>query len=338
MERATIRDVAKKAGVSITTVSKALNDYPDVNPETRSRIQEIARQMNYVPNVAGRSMGGRVDKVIGLLINDLRPIDPSGSVYGILSGVCHACQDNNIEFILMTTDSRQQTQRTLKVLCLRKQLTGLICAGFRLHDPYLQQLDEIDIPCAFIDIRTDNPDVLDVTMDNERAAYEAVSFLIKNGRQNIALVNGGPDADVSILRGSGYRWALEEAHLPVRPDRMLSANFDASMAYQKTKELLDRDPAVDALFCASDLMALGACRAIEEKGLTVGEQIAVVGFDDILVARYLYGGLTTIRQDFYLMGYMAGKAIYQKIEGQHDVHVDHMMYELVVRGSARGKL
>ena len=251
MERATIRDVAKKAGVSITTVSKALNDYPDVNPETRSRIQEIARQMNYVPNVAGRSMGGRVDKVIGLLINDLRPIDPSGSVYGILSGVCHACQDNNIEFILMTTDSRQQTQRTLKVLCLRKQLTGLICAGFRLHDPYLQQLDEIDIPCAFIDIRTDNPDVLDVTMDNERAAYEAVSFLIKNGRQNIALVNGGPDADVSILRGSGYRWALEEAHLPVRPDRMLSANFDASMAYQKTKELLDRDPAVDALFCAS---------------------------------------------------------------------------------------
>lgn len=338
MERATIRDVAKKAGVSITTVSKALNDYPDVNPETRSRIQEIARQMNYVPNVAGRSMGGRVDKVIGLLINDLRPIDPSGSVYGILSGVCHACQDNNIEFILMTTDSRQQTQRTLKVLCLRKQLTGLICAGFRLHDPYLQQLDEIDIPCAFIDIRTDNPDVLDVTMDNERAAYEAVSFLIKNGRQNIALVNGGSDADVSILRGSGYRWALEEAHLPVRPDRMLSANFDASMAYQKTKELLDRDPAVDALFCASDLMALGACRAIEEKGLTVGEQIAVVGFDDIPVARYLYGGLTTIRQDFYLMGYMAGKAIYQKIEGQHDVHVDHMMYELVVRGSARGKL
>ena len=338
MERATIRDVAKKAGVSITTVSKALNDYPDVNPETRSRIQEIARQMNYVPNVAGRSMGGRVDKVIGLLINDLRPIDPSGSVYGILSGVCHACQDNNIEFILMTTDSRQQTQRTLKGLCLRKQLTGLICAGFRLHDPYLQQLDEIDIPCAFIDIRTDNPDVLDVTMDNERAAYEAVSFLIKNGRQNIALVNGGPDADVSILRGSGYRWALEEAHLPVRPDRMLSANFDASMAYQKTKELLDRDPAVDALFCASDLMALGACRAIEEKGLTVGEQIAVVGFDDIPVARYLYGGLTTIRQDFYLMGYMAGKAIYQKIEGQHDVHVDHMMYELVVRGSARGKL
>ena len=338
MERVTIRDVAKKAGVSITTVSKALNDYTDVNPDTRKHIQEIARQMNYVPNAAGRCMGGRVDKVIGLLINDLRPIDPSGAVYGVLSGVCHACQDNNIEFILVTTDSIQQTQRPLKVLCLKKQLTGLVCTGFRLHDPYLQQLDEIDIPCAFIDIRTSSPDVLNITMDNERAAYEAVSFLIKNGRRNIALVNGSSEADVALLRGSGYRRALTEAGLVLRPDRMLMADFDSSLAYAKVKELLERDGAVDALFCASDVMALGACKAIEELGLTVGDQVAVVGFDDIPEARYLYGGLTTVRQDFYLTGYMAGKAIYEKIEGKADVHVDNMMYELVIRGSAKGKL
>lgn len=338
MERVTIRDVAKKAGVSITTVSKALNDYTDVNPDTRKHIQEIARQMNYVPNAAGRCMGGRVDKVIGLLINDLRPIDPSGAVYGVLSGVCHACQDNNIEFILVTTDSVQQTQRPLKVLCLKKQLTGLVCTGFRLHDPYLQQLDEIDIPCAFIDIRTSSPDVLNITMDNERAAYEAVSFLIKNGRRNIALVNGSSEADVALLRGSGYRRALTEAGLVLRPDRMLMADFDSSLAYAKVKELLERDGAVDALFCSSDVMALGACKAIEELGLTVGDQVAVVGFDDIPEARYLYGGLTTVRQDFYLTGYMAGKAIYEKIEGKADVHVDNMMYELVIRGSAKGKL
>ena len=338
MERVTIRDVAKKAGVSITTVSKALNDYTDVNPDTRKHIQEIARQMNYVPNAAGRCMGGRVDKVIGLLINDLRPMDPSGAVYGVLSGVCHACQDNNIEFILVTTDSVQQTQRPLKVLCLKKQLTGLVCTGFRLHDPYLQQLDEIDIPCAFIDIRTSSPDVLNITMDNERAAYEAVSFLIKNRRRNIALVNGSSEADVALLRGSGYRRALTEAGLVLRPDRMLMADFDSSLAYAKVKELLERDGAVDALFCSSDVMALGACKAIEELGLTVGDQVAVVGFDDIPEARYLYGGLTTVRQDFYLTGYMAGKAIYEKIEGKADVHVDNMMYELVIRGSAKGKL
>ena len=209
-----------------------------------------------------------------------------------------------------------------------------------LHHPELRgkALDEIDIPCACIDIRTDKPEVLDITMDNERAAYEAVSFLIKNGRKNIALVNGGPEADVAILRGSGYRWAMEEAGLPIQPNRVLDAGFQEDIAYQRVRHLLERDSSVDALFCASDLMALGACKAIEERGLTVGDQIAVVGFDDIPSARYLYGGLTTVRQDFYLMGYMAGKAIYEKIEGKTDVRVDNMMYELVVRNSARGKL
>ena len=170
-----IQDVAKKAGVSITTVSKALNDYSDVNPETRQRIREIAEELNYVPNAAGRTMGGKADKVIGLLINDLKPTDPSGAVYGILSGVCHACQDNGIEFILLTTDGlQQQQQQSLKVLCLKKQLTGLICSGFRTNDRYLEQLGDIDIPCAFIDMRTPDSRVMDITIDNSRAAFDAV--------------------------------------------------------------------------------------------------------------------------------------------------------------------
>lgn len=338
MVRTTIRDVAKQAGVSITTVSKALNDYSDVNPETRKRIQEIAEQMNYVPNAAGRTMGGKADKVIGLLINDLKPTDPSGAVYGILSGVCHACQDNGIEFILMTSDNLQQQQLSLKVLCLKKQLTGLICSGFRTGDRYLQQLSDIDIPCAFIDMRTPDSRVLDITIDNQRAAFDAVSFLLRCGRKNIAMINGSTVADVSLLRGSGYCLALEKAGLKVLPGRMIYANFDDLVAYNKVWRLLQDDPEIDALFCASDLMAIGACRAIEDLGKTVGKDIYVVGFDDIPIAKYLYGGLTTVRQDFYRMGYIAGQAIYDKIEGTDKAHTDDVMYELVVRGSARKSL
>ena len=131
---------------------------------------------------------------------------------------------------------------------------------------------------------------------------------------------------------------MESAGLPVRLSRVLAADFDESTAYRQVKQLLQRDPEVDALFCASDLMALGACKAIEEAGFIVGQDIAVVGFDDIPVAKHLYGGLTTIRQDFYLMGYMAGKAIYERIEGREAAGVEEMMYELVIRGSARGTL
>lgn len=335
MDRTTIRDVAKKAGVSITTVSKALNDYSDVNPETRQRIREIAEELNYVPNAAGRTMGGKADKVIGLLINDLKPTDPSGAVYGILSGVCHACQDNGIEFILLTTDGLQQQQQSLKVLCLKKQLTGLICSGFRTNDRYLEQLGDIDIPCAFIDMRTPDSRVMDITIDNSRAAFDAVNHLLRCGRWNIAMINGSSVADVSLLRESGYRRAMEQAGLEVLPGRIIYANFDDITAYNKVWRLLQDDPEIDALFCASDLMAIGACRAIGDLGRSVGRDILVAGFDDIPIARYLYGGLTTIRQNFYRMGYIAGQAVYDKIEGTAKAHLNDVMYELVVRGSTR---
>jgi LacI family transcriptional regulator len=128
---------------------------------------------------------------------------------------------------------------------------------------------------------------------------------------------------------------MAAAGLEVSPLRVVNANFDDIVAYNLVWRLLQDDPGIDALFCASDLMAIGACRAIEDLGKRVGSDIFVVGFDDIPIAKYLYGGLTTVRQDFYRMGYVAGQAIYDRIEGTSKAHTDDVMYELVVRGSAR---
>lgn len=335
MKRVSIRDVAKAAGVSITTVSKALNNYPGVNPETKKRIQMLVQEMDYVPDAMGRSMGGISEPVIGLLINELRPSEPSGAVYGFLSGVCHACKDNNVEFLLIATDTKSQEDTTLKRLCLSKGLNGLVCSGFRLDDPFVRQMAEIEIPCACIDIRTGHPNVLDITIDNVKAADEAVSFLVKSGRKNTALIYGNRNADVSNLRVQGYYNALQRAGLPVMEGRMAAGEFLEDSAYQKTKELLARDKRIDSFFCVSDLMAMGTCRAVEEAGLVVGRDIAVVGFDDIPTAQYVYGGLTTIRQNFYAMGYLAGARIYEKISREKSAAAtDELMYELVIRGSA----
>lgn len=336
MKRATIRDVAKAAGVSITTVSKALNDYPDVNVETKKRIEEIVCELNYVPNAAGRSMGGITDPVIGLLISNLLPEDPSGSVYGFLSGMCHACKDNGIDFLLITTDPAAQEGISLKRLCLGKGLNGLVCCGLRLDDPYVRQLndDEIDIPCVCIDVEISNPAIVNVTIDNVQAADEAVSFLIKNGRKNIALLHGSYEVDVSLRRIQGYRNAMERAGLPILPERLADGSFKELPAYQKACSLLKSDGEIDAFFCVSDLMALGACRAVEEAGLVVGRDIAVVGFDDIPTSRYLYGGLTTVRQDFFAMGYNAGCVVYEKVSNQPGKGGKSLLYQLVVRGSA----
>lgn len=338
MKRVSIRDVAKAAGVSITTVSKALNNYPDVKEETRKRIEQIVQELNYVPDVAGRSMGGITEPVIGLLINELRPEEPSGAVYGFLSGVCHACKDNGIEFLLITTDTKAQTQTTLKRLCLSKGLNGIVCSGFRLTDPFIGQMGELDIPCACIDIETGYPNVLDITVNNIQAADEAVTFLINSGRKNIALISGYEAADVSNRRVQGYRNAMERAGFPLVEDRMVEGWFIEREAYEKAKKLLATDPELDAIFCVSDLMALGACRAAEEAGLTIGRDISIVGFDDMPVAKYVYGGLTTVRQNFYAMGYSAGAQIFEKISGQKSVaSPGELLYKLVVRGSAPEK-
>lgn len=339
MKRVTIRDVAKAAGVSITTVSKALNNYPDVNEQTKKRIQELVDEMNYVPDVAGRSMGGITEPVIGLLVNNLLPDDPSGAVYSHVSSVCRVCKDYNIDFLLITTDLEAQLQMPLKRLCLSKGLNGLVCSGFRLSDPYVGQMNEIDIPCVCIDLETGSPSVLEVTIDNVRAADEAVSFLIRSGKKEIALLTGSREIEVARLRSKGYQDALTRAGQPLLPHRIIDADFNRDLAYQKARRLLCEDPAVDAFFCASDMMAFGACRAIEDMGKRVGGEISVVGFDDVPVARYLYGGLTTVRQDFYNMGYTAGRLICEKIIGASGAADEkQLLYELVVRGSAPGNM
>lgn len=337
MKRVSIRDVAKAAGVSITTVSKALNNYPDVNEQTKKRIQELVEKMNYVPDTAGRSMGGITQPMVGLLINNLMPTDPSGAVYSHLSGVCHVCKDYNIDFLLITTDLESQHQLSLKRLCLSKGLNGLVCSGFRPSDPYVSQMSEIDIPCVCIDLKAGAPSVLEVTIDNVRAADEAVSFLINSGKSEIAMLTGHPEIEVVYLRTKGYQDALARANQCLHPHRIIDADFNQELAYQKAKRLLLEDPAVDAFFCASDIMAFGVCHAIEDVGKRVGGDISVVGFDDIPIARYLYGGITTVRQDFYNMGYTAGRLICEKIIRDSSTVIEaKLLYELVVRGSAPG--
>lgn len=335
MERTGIRDVAREAGVSITTVSKVLNHYTDVSETTRRRVEEVIARLHYMPDEAGRRMGGADEPVIGLLLSDLRPTDPSGAVYGILSGLCRACTDRGIDFVLLTTDPERQKSRPLAALCASKRLAGLVCAGFRRSDAYLAQLPDLGVPCAFIDMAAGCPGVLNITVDNERAAAEAVDFLLRGGRRRIALMNGSPEADVSVLRGRGWRRALQAAGLPPAPELELEGDFSEERAHVLALGLLRADPGVDAFFCASDVMALGVCRAAEELGRQVGGDLYVVGFDDIPVARCVYGGLTTVRQNFYGMGYAAGEAVRARIAGEEPAPgCGSMLYELVVRGSA----
>lgn len=288
MRRTNIRDVAKAAGVSVATVSKALNGYQDVNPETRRRVLDVANKLNYVADTNARNMGGKVETTtIALLVNGLRSEDPSGFVFGILSGTHYICKRRNCDFMLLTTSSQEQEMTPLLQLCRQKSVNGIVASGFRLGDPYIEQMKEIDLPVAFIDMDEKGRNVFNVSIDNVAAAKRATEFLIQKGHRDVAMLNGTPAADVSRKRYRGYCLAFEEAGLAVNTDYLRYCDFDEGKAIQATLELLQRHPRITAIFAASDLMAIGACRAIGQLGMVPGTDIDVIGFDDIPIAKYL---------------------------------------------------
>lgn len=336
MKRSGIRDVAKAAGVSITTVSRALNGYSDVNEETRRKIVEISKKLNYVPNSNARSLVGKKNKTIALLMSGLAKSDESGIAFGTLSGMYHSSVENGCEFILLTTNVGQQKEMSYLQLCREKNIDGVVIEGLTLDDPYYNELIESEIPCVVIDINLSSDNVCSLSINNEEAAYKVVNYLLDCGHRHIALINGKENAEVSKKRFSGYAKALTESGILLDIDYMRYCNFEEELAYENTAQLLCTYPDITAFFCISDVMAMGCIRAINDCGKEVPKDISVIGFDDMPMAKYINGnGLTTIRQNPFNIGKKAGDILYKMINGKIVEKEHTASYEFVVRGTVK---
>lgn len=337
MKRTSIKDVAKAAGVSITTVSRALNGYPDVSQQTKKKIEQIAEQLNYAPDINARSLGGKSETIIGLVVSELLPTNENGFVFGLISGLYQACSNFGYEFILLATSSTKQEKLSFVQMCRKRNLSGVVVSGIRVDDPYYQEILASDIPCALIDIKVKQKNKCNISIDNVGAAHYAVKFLLAHGHQHIALINGGKSADVSGQRLNGYAQALLEAGVMINVDYIKYCDFDEDLAYRDTIALLETFPEITAFFCVSDLMAIGVIRALESIGKRVPEDISVIGFDDMLLAKYVYNGITTVRQDPFLMGKTAG-AVLKKIINKEAVESQVTLpYEFIERSTVSNK-
>lgn len=337
MKKISIKDVAKEAGVSITTVSRALNGYSDVSESTRKRVQEVVEQLDYAPDLNARSLGGKADVTIALLTSELTPTNESGFVYGLITGLFQQCSDLGCEFLLLATNKAKQEKLSFRQLCKKKNLNGVVVTGLKVDDPYYHEILASEIPCAIIDMQVSGKKKCNVTVDNIEASKEAVNYLIHLGHTHIGMINGGKMADVSGQRYSGYVAALMEAKIPLMLDYTIYCDFLENVSYDKTKALLEKYTEITALFCASDVMAIGAIRAIIDMGRRVPEDISVIGFDDIHIAKYLYHGITTIRQSPAQMGIEGGKAVYQMMQGELISDKVILPHELVVRGTTAAR-
>jgi len=331
---ASLKDIARLAGVSETTASKALNNYADVSEETKKRVREIAEQHNYTPNMAARNLALKKSNIIGLVLSDIRETDSNGNIiFRILIGAKNYCADKDFELLIISTDVKKQKSKKLAQLCRERQISGMIIYGLKPGDPYFEEITKSKLPCIAVDIRVKGDHLATVTTDNVNAVKEVITHLYDKGHRNIAFINGLKEADVSIYREKGYRAVMQELKLPVNEGYIKYADYYEDKAYETAFELLRQNPEITAIFCASDLMALGALRAIKEMGKKIPEEVALVGFDGIQLSDYSSPRLTTVVQDFKEIGRVAAEKLIKMVSNEAVDTVDYVPYHFRIRES-----
>jgi LacI family transcriptional regulator/LacI family purine nucleotide synthesis repressor len=331
---ATLKDIATKTGFSVTTISRALNGYPDVNLNTRDIINQAAKELNYSPNIIARSLVMKQSKIIGFIIADLKKESAKDSfMFNSLCGISDSLSSTDYEFVLLGAPTSKQHTKTYQQVCAQRQLDGVIIQGFQADDPYLQEIVGSDIPCVLFDMPMDGKNIGCVTSNHTESTTNAVKYLCHMNHKHIAYVDGAPGVYVSEMRKKGYEIALAEAGIKVREEYIVNGCFSERMAKQAIIPLLLKHPEITAVFCASDLMALGVMQAARKLELQVPKQLSIIGFDNIILSEYVTPPLTTVGQSPYDLAVAATKMVINLIEGKKTHSFIETKNELIIRDS-----
>lgn len=311
-------DVARIAGVSRTAVSFVLNDVPASNiPETtRERILQVARELNYVPNVQALNLVTGKTMMIALVVRQTSEQMSIDTFTGeFIRGVTAVVEQQDYHLVIHAAEPATQESTYGKLVRTRK-VDGLLIASPLVNDPEVRQLHDEGTPIV-LNGATEADDIPSVDVDNRQGAYAAVRHLIGLGHQRIGHISNAPFSYRSSSdRLAGYRQALEEAHLVYDERLVLAGQFTPSSGYKPMQTLLALSPPPSAVFIGSDTVALGAIEAVRERGYRIPDDISVIGFDDIIFSRYTDPPLTTVRVPAYKLGYSAGELILKIIQGE----------------------
>jgi LacI family transcriptional regulator len=306
MAKLTLDEIGKLAGVSRATVSRVVNGYPHIRPEVRERVERVIQQTGFKPNAVARSLASNRSNIIGLFIPTVVQHIFSDPYFSYLvQGISRACNESNLILSLYLFHSSEEERKALQNIMFSGLIDGLIITADRKDLPFLPALIESQIPFVFVG-RPQDESLSFVDTDNVAGAYMAVEYLIKLGRERIATIatqrnTAGDD------RYAGYRAALLDSGRKIDRHLIAYGDFSLESGYNAMQGLLPVEP--DAVFVASDTMAFGALRAIRAAGLTVPDDIAVVGYDDLPPALHAEPPLTTIQQPIDQTGIEAVKML-----------------------------
>lgn len=328
---ATIKEVAKRAGVSPSTVSRVLTGNVPVSDAARDRVLSAVRELNYQPNVLAQGLkGGRI-KTIGLLVPNVRNLVFPAAIRGIED----MANKHGYTVVLCNTDENPAKERFYIDNLRRRLIDGFIFSTARPGNDLILRLQEEGFPVVCL-IRQ-HPDVTAdaVVLDNYGGAYAAVRYMLGRGLRQIALINGSLDILLYRQRFEGYQSALAEAGQSLPPEYIVHDISGWEDAWQAMTTMLQSGVRPDAVFATSDPKAVGVIRAVKDAGLRVPEDISVMGFDNFDLAAHLDPPLTTVAQPFYDMGAKACERLIKIIEAKRrpQPRVKVLPAQLVIRKS-----
>ena len=311
----TIKDIARIANVSHTTVSRALNNKSRIKNETKDKILAIASELNYQPNFIARSLVMKKTKTLGLVITNI-----ANPFYTELAqGIEATVRGLGYNIIFCSTHSDLSTEKHYIDMLRSKGVDGIIFSSAHMDDPNILFLAEEAFPIVLVNRRTYHPIVREkvdyVGIDNILGGFLAVEHLIRLGHQRIGIIGGSSESSVGFERLEGGKRALSTYGLEAMGDYFLEGDFLKGSGYRGGKEFLKMAEPPTAIFATNDYMALGTYQAIVEEGQKVPENIALIGFNDIEFTAIKGVELTTIGQKKYEMGALAVKILVEKIEG-----------------------
>ncbi|MBB3128422.1 LacI family transcriptional regulator [Paenibacillus rhizosphaerae] len=352
---ATIKDVAERAGLSTTLVSRYLNGRKGVSQVSREKIQLAIKELNYRPNGIARSLVLQKTQSIGIVLDNLWAPFAGRLISGLEQGAEDFDKENKYNVLFCSSNGDLQKKRRHISFLTQGRVDGIIIYGsLTSDDTIIRELADSTFPFLLIENNVDDVDVDKVVIDNAEGAYRATEHLIKQGHKRIAHMAGNMNLKITLERLNGYIRALQDNQIPVQSDLIVYPTFDPAVrlpsqdsnfrgdrayyevGYREMKNMIARGDLPDAIFFASDISAFGAIQAMEEAGIRVPEDISIIGFDDENPADYQCSckPISTMRQPLYELGYIGIKRLIKSLN-QPELPKEKVVLkaELIVRDS-----
>lgn len=313
----TLNDVAKKAGVSPSTVSRVISDSPRISDATKEKVLKCMDELGYYPNAIARSLAKNKTGNIGVIMPTrsedilLNPFFPEA-----LRGIVKSATNAGYDILLSTNTELDDELKSIKNLIRGSKVDGIVLMSSKIDDENIDYLSSIGFPFSLIGspYKVDNG-INHVDNDNFMAAYELTMYLTFMGKKNIAMIAGDPSLMVTKKRIEGYKKAIEESNLVFKSGHLFIGSFDEETGYKYGKELLEINPIPDAVIVTDDLVAFGAIQVLENSNIRIPEDIAIASFNNSVLSRYSQTPFTSVDVNAYDLGREAINLLVEAIEG-----------------------